>query len=106
MRTIVLGFALFALADIAAAQATLTGRIVGVADGDTLTLLDAGKQQHRLRLDGIDARETGHAFGSRARQSLSDLAYAREAEAKCAKADRYGRSVCVVSVDGRDVGLE
>ncbi len=82
MRTIVLGFALFALADIAAAQATLTGRIVGVADGDTLTLLDAGKQQHRLRLDGIDAPETGQAFGNRSKQSLCDLAYAREAEAK------------------------
>ena len=37
MRTIILGFALFALVDIAAAQATLTGRIVGIADGDTLT---------------------------------------------------------------------
>jgi len=106
MRTIILGFALLVLVDIAAAQVTLTGRIVGIADGDTLTLLDAGKQQHRIRLDGIDAPETGQAFGNRSKQSLSDLAYAREAEAKCAKTDRFGRRVCKVIVAGLDVGLE
>ncbi len=82
------------------------GRIVGVADGDTITLLDADKTQHRIRLDGIDAPERGQAFGNRSKQSLSDLAIRKDASAHCHKTDRYNRRVCVVIVDGRDVRLE
>ena len=33
----------------------LTGRIVSISDGDTVTLLDANLRQHRIRLAGIDA---------------------------------------------------
>ena len=34
---------------------TLSGRVVGIADGDTITVLDANRQQHKIRLAGIDA---------------------------------------------------
>lgn len=53
------------------AAETLTGKVVKVADGDTLTLL-VGTDQVRVRLHGIDAPEKNQAFGSRARQALSD----------------------------------
>lgn len=82
------------------------GRVVGIADGDTLTLLDAARRQHRIRLDGIDAPERTQPFGQRARQSLAALAHGRDAVADCPKTDRYGRAVCRVTVDGTDVGLE
>ena len=82
------------------------GTVVGVADGDTLTLLDAGKNSHRIRIDGIDAPERTQPYGQRARQSLADLAHGRSARAECPKLDRYGRAVCRVLVDGVDVGLE
>lgn len=82
------------------------GRVVGVADGDTLTLLDGARRQHRIRLDGIDAPERTQPFGQRARQSLAALAHGRDAQAECPKADRYGRAVCRVVVDGVDLGLE
>ena len=52
----------------------LIGRVVGVADGDTLTVL-AQRQQHRVRLTRIDAPEKGQAFGQVSKQHLSDLAY-------------------------------
>jgi len=92
---------------MAAAQAEQwRGKIVGVADGDTLTLLDEHRQQHRIRIDGIDAPERSQPFGQRARQSLAALAQGREAVADCPKIDKYGRSVCRVLVDGLDVGLE
>ena len=84
----------------------LEGRVVGVRDGDSLTLLDAGNVQHKIRLDGIDAPERGQPFGSRAKQSLSDLAFGRDAQAHCPKVDRYDRRVCKVLVGGVDVGLE
>lgn len=82
------------------------GRVVAIADGDTLTLLDAERRQHRIRLDGIDAPERTQPFGQRARQSLAALAHGRDAVAECPKTDRYGRAVCRVFVDGVDVGLE
>ena len=84
----------------------LTGRIVGVSDGDTLKLLDTGNVPHKIRIAGIDAPEKKQPFGEKAKTSLSALAYNRTAEADCRKIDRYRRNVCVVFVGGKDVGLE
>jgi endonuclease YncB( thermonuclease family) len=90
---------------LSAAAETLTGRVVGVADGDTITLLDGSRQQHKIRIGGIDAPEKGQPFGARSKQHLSDLSHGRAATADCHKRDRYGREVCTVYVDGLDVGL-
>lgn len=96
----------FAASAAVAETVQIDGRVVGVADGDTLTILDGGKRQHRIRIDGIDAPEKGQAFGNRARQSLAELAHERAAAAECHKVDRYERRVCKVFVGGFDVGLE
>jgi endonuclease YncB( thermonuclease family) len=86
--------------------ATLTGEVVAISDGDTLTLLDASKTQHRVRLAGIDAPEKRQAFGNRSKQSLTTLAFRRFARVDWNKTDRYGRIIGVVQVNGQDVGLE
>jgi endonuclease YncB( thermonuclease family) len=92
---------------VGAAQAdTLLGRVVAVADGDTLTVLDASNTQHRIRLAGIDAPEKGQPFGDASKRSLSDLGYDRHVSVHWNKQDRYGRMVGKVIVDGRDVNLE
>lgn len=91
---------------LAALSAERHGTVVGISDGDTLTLLDASKTQHRIRLDGIDAPERTQLHGQQARQSLAALAHGRAARADCPKIDRYGRAVCRVIIDGVDVGLE
>lgn len=104
LQVVALLIALAVAAPAAAAEST--GKVIGVADGDTLTLLDADKNRHRIRLDGIDAPERSQPFGQRARQSLASLAHGRIAQAHCGKVDRYGRAVCRVTVDGVDVGLE
>ncbi len=85
---------------------TLTGRIVGISDGDTLTLLDAEHVSHKIRIAGIDAPEKKQPFGEKAKTKLSEMVYNRQAEADCRKIDRYRRNVCVVVVGGKDVGLE
>lgn len=85
---------------------TLTGRIVSIADGDTLTLLDSANVTHRIRLSGIDAPEKHQDFGEKAKTSLSALAFEQKAVADCRKQDRYQRAICVVRVNGKDVGLE
>ena len=82
------------------------GRVVGVADGDTVTVLDALKSQHRIRLQGIDTPESRQAFGARSKQQLSDLVYDREVSIECGKHDRYGRVLGKVLVGGGDACLE
>ncbi len=69
---------IFALVVTAAEAATLSGRVVGVHDGDTITVLDAGRQQHKIRLAGIDAPESKQAFGNRSKQNLSKWVYNRQ----------------------------
>jgi len=87
-------------------QQAITGRVVGVSDGDTITVLDAGQRQHKIRLDGIDAPESSQDFGKRAKQSLSDLVFGKSVTVIGNKTDRYGRTVGKVLCDGRDVNLE
>lgn len=86
--------------------ATLEGLAVGVADGDTLTVLDGERRQHRIRLAGIDAPEKGQDFGQRSKQSLSDLAYRHYVRVEVSKPDRYGRSVGKVMLRTLDLNLE
>lgn len=80
------------------------GRVTGVIDGDTIVLLDLGLNQYRIRLAEIDAPESEQAFGQRSKQSLSDLAYNREATAECNGMHRE-RHICKVWVGGVDVNL-
>ena len=89
-----------------AASWTVEGRVVSVSDGDTFTMLDRGKAQHKIRLSGIDAPEKGQAFGDRAKESLSRLVFDKAVEAHCHKKDRYRREVCRVMRGSVDVNLE
>jgi len=74
----------------------ITGKVVGVTDGDTLTVLDASKKQHKIRLHGIDAPESAQPFGTKAKQRLSELVFSREVRVEVKDTDRYGRTVGVV----------
>ena len=88
-----------------ASAAALTGRIVSIVDGDTVTLLDANLQQHKIRLSGIDAPEKRQPFGNRSRLHLGALVFGRQVTADCPKTDRYKRAVCRIDVDGVDANL-
>jgi endonuclease YncB( thermonuclease family) len=89
----------------AAAAAELAGRVVAIADGDTLELLTAERTRVRVRLFAIDAPERGQPYGTAARRALSDLAHGRQALVVWAKADDFGRVVGTVFVEGADVNL-
>lgn len=84
----------------------LVGRVVKVADGDTITVLDASKTQHKIRLQGIDAPEKGQAFGKVSRQYLAGMVAGREVRVAWQKRDRYQRILGTVFVDGKDANLE
>jgi endonuclease YncB( thermonuclease family) len=85
---------------------TITGKVVGVSDGDTITVLDASKAQHKIRLAGIDAPEKAQAFGNRSKQHLSDSVFGKNVEVISEKNDKYGRTVGKVMVNGKDANLE
>ncbi len=81
------------------AQQTLNGDVVAVADGDTLTILDADLTQYRIRLAGIDAPEKSQPFGQVAKQKLSALCYDKPAHIVVVSIDRYNRVVGDVTCD-------
>jgi endonuclease YncB( thermonuclease family) len=103
LRCFTLGLLLVALTCTAA---TIEGKAVGVSDGDTITLLDAEKVQHKIRLSGIDAPEKKQPFGQRSKESLSDLVFNKPVTVETDKQDRYGRKVGKVLVNGQDANLE
>lgn len=64
------------------------------------------KQQHKIRLSGIDAPESHQAFGQKSKANLSALVFNRQVVAQCTKTDKYQREVCKVLVGGNDANLE
>jgi endonuclease YncB( thermonuclease family) len=89
-----------------AIAAELLGQVVGVHDGDTLTLLTSEHRQVRVRLYGIDAPESRQPYGTRAQQELSALAFRQKVRVVVEDTDRYGRTVGRVWAGALDVNAE
>jgi micrococcal nuclease len=70
----------------------LAGNVVGVHDGDTITVL-VGRTQHKIRLNGIDAPELAQAWGRRSRETLSALVFGKTVRVVVMDVDRYDREV-------------
>ena len=99
-------------------DAEIRGRVVRVADGDTITILAtpgrAGSMnppsptptQHKIRLNGIDAPEKSQAFGNVSKKHLSSLVFGKDVRVKYTKRDKYGRILGTIYVDGLDINLE
>jgi micrococcal nuclease len=81
------------------------GKVVGVSDGDTITVL-VDKKPIKIRLEGIDAPEAKQSFGNRSKQALSDLVFGKEVRVKKTGEDRYGRSLGFVSRDGIEINAK
>lgn len=105
MKAIFFGTCLLLLAGTAQAT-TIAGKVVGIADGDTVTVLDADRMQHKIRLQGIDAPEKAQPFGQRSKEALSALVFGKQVRVEWNKRDRYGRTVGKVVVNGTDANLE
>lgn len=74
-------------------------KVIAISDGDTLTLV-VDEKPLKIRLANIDAPEKAQPFGERAKQSLSDLCWGKDARFKAQDIDRHGRTVAVVTCDG------
>lgn len=78
----------------------ITGKVIKIADGDTLTILDRSQQQYRIRLSQIDAPEKSQAFGQQSKRSLSGMCFGKNAIVNIEDEDRYGRIVGIVVCNG------
>ena len=81
---------------------TIEGRVIHIADGDTITVLDSDKEQHRIRIAGIDAPEKGQPFANASRKRLGELVAGKEVRIEFEKYDHYGRIVGKVWVSPLD----
>jgi len=94
------------LAPLGASAEQFTGKVVGISDGDTISVLREGKAV-KVRLYGVDAPEKAQAFGTQARKFTGDLVFQRTVTVAIRDTDRYGRLVGEVLLpDGRSLGQE
>ena len=85
---------------------SITGKVVSVSDGDTITILDSSKKTHKIRFEHIDTPEKNQAYGQAAKKHLSTLVFGKIVEAKVKTKDRYGRSIATIFLEDKNINLE
>ena len=91
---------------VSTVQASFSGKVVAVTDGDTIKVLRDGKET-TIRLNGIDAPESNQSFGQRAKQLCSELCFGIVVTVRVMDTDRYGRLVAdIVLADGSILNRE
>lgn len=106
-KKIFLSLAALACGGLSFAQAhaeNIAGQVIGVIDGDTVTLQNMHQQQHLIRIAGIDAPELAQDFGQQARASLSRLALNQQSSADCQKPNLNRIKICALTIGGKDIG--
>lgn len=84
---------------------TLTGKVIGVTDGDTVKVL-VNRQTVKVRLEAIDAPESSQSFGTKSRQALSKMVFRKTVTVKKTGEDRYGRTLGIVMVGDVDANAK
>lgn len=97
---------LLMMASFAAHASEWTGTVVGISDGDTLTVLNSQKKQVKIRLTEIDAPESKQAFGTQSKQSLSELCFKKSVVVDDIGTDKYKRTLGRVKCAGVDANAE
>ncbi len=80
----------------------LIGFVLGVSDGDTITVLDGQLQQHKVRAMGIGAPEKAQAFGDKSKANLARIVFNKDVDVEWNKPDRYHRIVGKIKVQPPD----
>lgn len=98
--------ALMLIASMPSMALEWTGTVIGVSDGDTLTVLNEQKQQIKIRLSEIDAPEKTQDFGQQSKQSLSDLCFQKPIVVDDKGQDKYKRTLGRIKCNGIDANAE
>ncbi len=97
MKRLMLMYLLFPV--LLFSQTRISGKVIKISDGDTITLLLKGNQQKKLRLAEVDCPESGQAFGKNAKQFTSAQVYSKIVSFVETGKDRYGRTIAKVYYD-------
>tara|TARA_R110002111_G_scaffold100976_6_gene156488 strand:+ start:48095 stop:48721 length:627 start_codon:yes stop_codon:yes gene_type:complete len=84
---------------------TLTGKVIGVTDGDTIKVL-VNNQTVKVRLEGIDAPESSQSFGNKSKEALSEMVFGKTVTIKKTGEDRYGRTLGIIMVGDVDANAK
>lgn len=85
----------------------ISGKVIGIQDGDSITLLTDSNIQIKVRLEGIDCPEKKQDFGSVAKQFTSDLVFSQNVTLQKTGQDRYGRTLGYIFLsDGTNLNEE
>ena len=86
---------------------TFTAKVIRVVDGDSVNVLRiSDKEELRLRLYGIDAPETKQPYGRESKDALKGLLGPNTViSVKVLNKDRYGRLICELHLDNKDISL-
>jgi endonuclease YncB( thermonuclease family) len=85
----------------------ISGKVIGIQDGDSITLLTDSNIQLKVRLEGIDCPEKKQDFGSVAKQYTSDLVFSQNVTIQTTGKDRFGRTLGYVFLqDGTNLNEE
>lgn len=90
---------------IALAETRITGKVVNISDGDTITVLEKNRE-YKIRLYGIDTPEKAQDFGVKAKAFTSDFVSQKEVTVIQKDVDRYGRVVGIVYIDNTCINEE
>ena len=85
---------------------SVSGRVISVADGDTITIIGDGNIQYKIRLNAIDAPEKSQDFGQKSKQQLSNYVFGKDVTVTWKSKDKYGRVLGTVFVGGKDINLQ
>lgn len=83
-----------------------TYKVIGVKDGDTIEAFDdSTRSSFTIRLAHVDCPEKSQAFGTKAKQFTSDFCFGKQISIQQTDTDRYGRKICLVYVEGKELNL-
>jgi len=95
------------LSSSSAHPADFQAKVIHIADGDTITVLNDTNEKIKIRLNGIDCPEKAQAYGNKAKQFTKNLVHGQMVTIKAFETDRYGRTIGdVILEDGRNVNYE
>ncbi|MGL5356698.1 MAG: thermonuclease family protein [Cetobacterium sp.] len=81
-----------------------SGKVIKVADGDTITVLKDGEKV-RIRFYGVDAPEKKQEYGIKSLDVLKKMIDGETVEVNVKDKDQYGRVVGEVFYNGKNLNL-
>jgi endonuclease YncB( thermonuclease family) len=82
-----------------------TGKVIGISDGDTITILRNGRTE-KIRLFGVDCPENSQAYGNGAKQFTSSMVVGKPVRIERRNQDKYGRTVANIYIGSRCLNTE